>query len=94
MHPISLLSTTGKLIEKLILWTVQKHIEALNLLSASEFGVQPLNSIKFQCMKLTHQVTIVFNSNMLAAVVFVDIEKALDILYKLLKLEFWQVSLS
>jgi hypothetical protein len=34
---ISLLSTTGKLFEKLSLRTIQKHIEERNFLNASEF---------------------------------------------------------
>jgi hypothetical protein len=38
LHPISLLSTTGKLFEKVILKIVQKHIRERGVLNASQFG--------------------------------------------------------
>jgi hypothetical protein len=38
LRSISILSTMGKLFEKLILWTVLKHTEDRNLLNASQFG--------------------------------------------------------
>jgi hypothetical protein len=45
IHPISLFSTTGELFEKLILRTIQKHIEEINLLNASQFGFRAHHSI-------------------------------------------------
>jgi hypothetical protein len=38
LHSICLLSTTGKLFKKVILKTVQMHIEERSLLNASQFG--------------------------------------------------------
>jgi hypothetical protein len=40
LRPMSLLSTTGTLFEKVILKLVQKNIEEKGLLNASQFGVQ------------------------------------------------------
>jgi hypothetical protein len=92
--PISLLSMTGKLFEKVILKLFQKHIDGKGLLNASQFGFRARHSTTLQCMRLTDRVTINFKNKMSMAVVFLDIEKAFDttwhtsFLYKLSKLEF------
>jgi hypothetical protein len=92
--PISLLSTTGKLFEKVILQLLQKHIDERGMLNASQFGFRARHSTTLQCMRLADHVTLNFNNKMSTAAVFLDIEKAFDttwhsgLLYKLSKLEF------
>jgi hypothetical protein len=93
--PISLLPTTCKLFEKVLLKFVQKHIEERGLLNAHQFGFRARHSTTIQCMRLTDHVTLNFNNKMSTAAVFLDIEKAFDttwhygLLYnKLSKLEF------
>jgi hypothetical protein len=94
LRPIILLSTTGKLFEKVILKIVQRHIEERSLLNASQFGFRARHTTTLQCMRLTDQVTLNFNNNMSTAAVFLDIRKAFDttwhpgMLYKLSKLKF------
>jgi hypothetical protein len=94
LRPINLLSTKGKLFEKVIMKVVQRHIEERGLLNASQFCFRARHSTTFQCMRLTDQVTLNFNSNMYVATAIMDIEKAfdtiwrLDLLYKLSKLKF------
>jgi hypothetical protein len=94
LRPISLLSSTGKVFEKVILEIVKRHIEERNLLNASQFGFHARHSTTLQCMRLADHVTLHFNNNMSTAAVFLDIEKAFDItwqpglLYKLSKLQF------
>jgi hypothetical protein len=94
LRPISLLSTTGKLFEKVILKIVQKHSEEISLLNASEFGFGARHSTALQCMRITDHVTLNLNNNISMAEVFLDIEKTFDttwhsgVLYKLSKLEF------
>jgi hypothetical protein len=94
LHPVSLLSTTGKLFEKVILKLVQRHIEETDLLNASQFGFRARHSTTLHCMRLADHVTLNFNNNMSTAAVFLDIEKAFDttwhpgLLYKLSKLHF------
>jgi hypothetical protein len=78
LRPISLLSTTGKLFEKVILKIVQRHIGEKSLLNASQFGFHARLSTTLQCMRLTDQVTLNFNNKMSMAAVFLDIEKAFD----------------
>jgi hypothetical protein len=93
LRPISLLSTTGKLFEKVILKALQKHIDEGGMLTASQFGFRARHSTTLQCMRLTDHVTVNFDK-MSTAAVFLDIEKAFDttwhtgLLYKLSKLEF------
>jgi hypothetical protein len=92
--PISLLSSKGKVLEKVILEIVQRHIGDRNLLNASQFGFHADHSTTLQCMRLAEHVTLHFNNNMSTAAVFLDIEKAFDttwqpgLLYKLSKLQF------
>jgi hypothetical protein len=63
LRPISLLSITGKLFEKVILQLVQKHIEERCLLNASQFGFRARHSTTLQCTRLTDHVTLNFNNN-------------------------------
>jgi hypothetical protein len=76
LRPTSLLSTTGKLLENLILRTIQKHTEERYLLNANQFGFRADHSTTL--MSLADHVTLNFKSNMLTAAVFLDIGKALD----------------
>jgi hypothetical protein len=94
LHPINLLSSTGKDFEKLILEITKIHIGERNLLNASQFGFRARHSTTLQCMRLADHVTLHLNNNMSTAAVFLDIEKAFDttwqpgLLYKLSKLQF------
>jgi hypothetical protein len=78
LQPISLLSMTGKLFEKVILNIVKRHIDEKGLLNAGQFGFRACHSTTLQCMRLTDHVTLNFNNNMSTAAVFLDIEKAFD----------------
>jgi hypothetical protein len=77
LRPISLLSTTGKLFEKVIIKILQEHIEERGLLNASQFGVRARHSMTLQSMRLTDYVTLNFNSKLSMAAVFLDIQKPL-----------------
>jgi hypothetical protein len=75
LHPISLLPSTGKLFEKVILQIVQKHIREKHLLNANQFGFHARHSTTLQCMRLADHVTLNFNNKMSIAVIFLDIKK-------------------
>jgi hypothetical protein len=77
LRPIGLLSTTAKLYEKLILRTIQKHTEEINLLNASQFGFRADHSTTLQCMMLADHITLNFNNNMPMGAVFLDMKKKL-----------------
>jgi hypothetical protein len=51
LRPISLLSTSGNLFEKVVLKIVQKHIEERCLLNAGQFGFRARQSTTLQCMR-------------------------------------------
>jgi hypothetical protein len=76
IRPISLLPTTGKLFEKVILKIVQ-HIEDKGLLNASQFGFRARHSTTLQSMRLTDHVTLNFNNKVSTDAVFLDIKKPL-----------------
>jgi hypothetical protein len=76
LRPISLLPTTGKLFEKVILRIIQRHIEGNNLLNPCQFGFRACHSTTLQCMHLADHVTLNFDMSM--AMVFLDVEKAFD----------------
>jgi hypothetical protein len=78
LRPISLLSTTGKLFEKVILRFLKKHIDEKGLFNASQFGFRARHSTTLQLMRLTDHVTCNFNNKMSTAAVLLDIEKAFD----------------
>jgi hypothetical protein len=78
LRPISHFSTTGKLLEKVILQLLQKHIDERGLLNASQFDFRARHSTTLQCMRLADHVTLNFNNKMSTAAVFLDIEKAFD----------------
>jgi hypothetical protein len=94
LRPISLLPTTGKLLENVILQFLKKHIEGKGLLNASQFGFRVRHSTTLQLMSLTDHESLNFNNKVSTAGVFVEIEKAFDttwhpgLLYKLSKFEF------
>jgi hypothetical protein len=89
LRPISLLSTTDKLLEK-SLKILQKHIEERGLLNASHFGFRASHSTTLQCLRLIDHVTLNFNNNKMSmAAVFFDTGTwHSGLLYKLSKLEF------
>jgi hypothetical protein len=64
-RPISLLPSTGKLFEKIILQIVQKHIKEKYLLNASQFGFRERHSTTLHCMRMADHVTLNFNKKYL-----------------------------
>jgi hypothetical protein len=98
-RPISLLPSTGKVFEKVILEIVKRHIRERNLLNASQFGFRARHSTTLQCTRLADHVTLNFNNSLSIAAVFLDIEKAFDttwhpdLLYKLLNYNFQPIKL-
>jgi len=81
LRPISRLSTTGKLFQKITQKLIQGHLDVNNLLDANYFGFRARHSTTLQCMRLTDHVTLNFNNNISTAAVFLDIEKAFDTIW-------------
>jgi hypothetical protein len=83
LRPISLLFSTGKLFEKVILKIVQRHAEERVLLNASQFGLRACHSTTLPYMRLMDHVTLNFNNKIFTAVVFLDNENAFDTIWHL-----------
>jgi hypothetical protein len=62
LHPTSLLSSTGKVFENVILEIVKIHIEERNLFNPSQFGFCSRHSPTLQCMRLADHLTQHFNN--------------------------------
>jgi hypothetical protein len=84
----------GKLFEKVILKTLQNHIDDRGLLNASQFVFRARQNTTLQYMRPPYHVILNFNNKISTAAVFLDIQKAFDItwhcglLYKISTLEF------
>jgi hypothetical protein len=84
----------GKLFEKNILRTIQKHTKERNSINASQFAFRADHNMTLQCMRLADHVTVNFKNNMSTAAVFLHIEKTFNttwhsgLLHILLESEF------
>jgi hypothetical protein len=94
LRPMSLLSTTGQLCDKVILKIVQQHVDENNLRNACHFGFRARHSTALQPVRLIDHATLNFNNNMSTAAVSLDIVKVFGttwhpgLLYKLPKIHF------
>jgi hypothetical protein len=65
----------GQAVLQVIIKIVQRHIEELGLLNASQFGFRDRHITTIQFMRLADHVTPNFKSNLPTAMIFLDIEK-------------------
>lgn len=93
-RPISLLSSLGKLLEKIIKIKIEIFIGSKNILPNEQFGFRNSHSTIHQVKRITNDVKEGFNSGKSAALVLLDVEKAFDsvwhrgLVYKLINFEF------
>ena len=87
--PISLLETTGKLFEKIILARILYVVNERGLMRDEQFGFRPRHSTSLQLARLVERITRNFGEKRLTGAVFLDVAKAFDtvwingLLYKL-----------
>jgi hypothetical protein len=92
-RPISILDTTGKLFEKILLSRILSEVSGRGILRDEQFGLRPKHSSALQLARLV-RVTRNFNEKRLTVAVFLDVAKAFDtvwvdgLLYKLIILNF------
>jgi hypothetical protein len=93
-RPISLLDTTGKLFEKILLARILHEVSKRGLLLGEQFGFRPRHSTSLQLARLVERITRNFGENRLTGTVFLDVAKAFNtvwidgLLYKLTLLNF------
>ncbi|GFV23914.1 RNA-directed DNA polymerase from mobile element jockey [Trichonephila clavipes] len=93
-RPISLLSTIGKIFEKIILKRLQEHTDSHNLIPNFQHGFRSETSTDHQLLCLTNRVINGLNSGDTTGGAFLDVEKAFDrvwhdgLIFKMIKLNF------
>lgn len=89
-RPISLISTFAKIIEKIVAIKLTNHLEINKLLTPNQFGFQKKLSTEHCILHLTNYVSEALNNNKFVIGVFLDLQKAFDVVdhnILLLKLE-------
>ena len=77
-RPISLLSCVGKLLERIIGWRVQWHLETGNHLLPEQFGFRPCRSTVDPLSILEHTIQKAFCTQKITLVVCLDLSAAFD----------------
>lgn len=98
-RPISLLSSIGKLLERIILARLQPWLEDAAAIPNEQHGFRAQHSTAHQLMRVTKYITQGFNRRQATGAILLDVAKAFDkvwhdgIIYKMLQLNapFWIV---
>ncbi|KAM7303220.1 uncharacterized protein ISCGN_013200 [Ixodes scapularis] len=77
-RPISLTSTTCKLIEHIICKAITKHIEENDVLYSHQHGFRARLSTVTQLLEVTHDFALTINDRQQTDAIFIDLSKAFD----------------
>ena len=77
-RPISLLSTLSKILEKIILIQLGKHLTQNNIIIPQQYGFREKHSCIHQVLRVAEYITMELNKNRYAQMALLDIEKAFD----------------
>ena len=77
-RPISLLSCTSKILEKLVFKEIYKHLSENDILSDKQSGYRPGHSTQMQLVYLSHKLFLSLDSNEDFTAVYLDISKYFD----------------
>ena len=77
-RPISLLSLLGKILEKIILTIIHKHLADNHIIINEQFGFQQNHSTILQILRITEYATLEINKNRITVASFLDLNKAFD----------------
>ena len=81
LRPISLLSATSKVFERLIQRRIRDHLERLDVLIPEQFGFRELHSSTHQLMRLVECITEAGCQGKQTTGIFLDVEKALSLIH-------------
>ncbi|GFS97758.1 probable RNA-directed DNA polymerase from transposon X-element [Trichonephila clavipes] len=93
-RPISLLSTTAKVFERIILKRIQTHCKAIDCIPPEQCGFREGHSTLHQPIRVTNIINEGFANKFYTVGVFLDVKRAFDkmwhdgLTYKLIKLKF------
>jgi hypothetical protein len=80
-RPISLLDTTGKLFEKILLTRILYEVNEWGLMRDEHFGYRPTNSTSTQLVRLVERITRNFGEKRLTGALFLDVAKFSDTIW-------------
>jgi len=93
-RPISLLSSISKILERVLLYRINEHLEEHNIIPSQQCGFRTGRSTSHQLIKVIKTAKENIKSKKSTGMIFLDVEKAFDrvwhngLLYKMLKLRF------
>lgn len=77
-RPISLLSTLGKIAERVVLNRLQEEIKDLELLPPEQFGFREGHGTELQLLRLVEEIHEAIDRRDVAAGIFLDVKRAFD----------------
>lgn len=77
-RPVSLLSICGKILERIILVELRKHMDTNNIIVNKQFSFRNKHSTILQLIRVIHYIANEHNKNRLTAMVLLDLIKAFD----------------
>lgn len=77
-RPISLLPSMSKILERVILSRIERHLENHNIVPPQQFGFKRGHSTNHQLVRLTQHIKQSFSRGQSAGMVLLDVEKAYD----------------
>jgi hypothetical protein len=77
-RPISLLSTLGKLFERILAARLTSFVNQRHLLPHTQFGFRKKHSTVSQLARITDYISHVYNLHKHSGMVFLDLDKAYD----------------
>ncbi|GFX58771.1 probable RNA-directed DNA polymerase from transposon X-element [Trichonephila clavipes] len=93
-RPISLLNTTAKIFERIILNRIKTHCKAIDCIPPEQCGFREGHSTLHQLIRVTNIINEGFASKLYTVGVFLDVKRAFDkmwhdgLTYKMIKLKF------
>ncbi|GBM26398.1 putative RNA-directed DNA polymerase from transposon X-element [Araneus ventricosus] len=93
-RPISLLSSLGKIFEKVLQKRINSYCDSNNIIPKEQFGFRAQHSTIHQLLRVTNSITEGMNNKFYTGGIFLDIQKAFDrvwhdgLIYKLIQLNF------
>ena len=93
-RPISLLSCTSKVLEKIVHKRVMSHVVENNLLPPNQYGFCKGSSTTSQLLDICHLIATALDSRLTSKLLFLDVSKAFDRVWHkapLFKLEWLEI---
>jgi methyl coenzyme M reductase subunit D len=93
-RPISLLSSLSKILERVILERIMKHVDSNKILPSSQYGFVSKKSTTHQLFRIVEFIKNQFKLQKSTGMVLIDVEKAFDrvwhqgLIFKLIKFKF------